>query len=314
MVLKKRILAMAAATVLGFATAGFGPDVGSAFASEVKIIVNGQPITTFDISHRAAFLKLQRRKGNLNEMARQDMTDDALKRLEMARLKISIPDSEVNAAYERFATSNKMNTAQLTSILNQTNVTPQHFKEYIRTQMGWGRVMSAKFRNNGLMSEQDAVQRMLKDGGNKPTATEYLLQQVIFVVPANKRDSSLARRRQEAKAFRARFNGCDATKQAAKGILDVTIRDLGYVLDLQLPPDWSKEVKATSTGHATTIRDTEKGVEFLGVCKTRQVSDDRVAQLVFSQEAAGGQGDKDSEALSKNYLEDLRKAAKIVTR
>lgn len=313
MLFRKRILSIAAATALALTMAHVGPLVSTASASEVRVIVNGTPVTTYDVTRRAAFLKLQHRKGNLNAMAVEELTDETLKKLEMKRLNISIPNSEVEAAFERFAKSNKLSTVQMAGILNQAGVTPEHFKEYIRTQMGWGRAMSARFRNKGMISEQDAVQRMLKDGGTKPTATEYLLQQVIFVVPANKRDSAMSRRRQEASAFRGRFNGCESTKQAAKGMLDVTIRDLGYVLDLQLPPDWSKEVKATSAGNATIVRDTEKGVEFLGVCKTRQVSDDRVAQLVFSTENAG-KGEQDSEGLSKTYLEELRKAAKIVTR
>ena len=52
--------------------------------------------------------------------------------------------------------------------------------------------------------EQDAVQRMLQQGGEKPTATEYMLQQVIFVVPASERKASLAKRKREAEAMRAR--------------------------------------------------------------------------------------------------------------
>ena len=65
-----------------------------------------------------------------------------------------------------------------------------------------------------------------------------------------------------------------------------------------------------------TTQDTDKGVEFLGVCATRQVSDDRVARLVFSQEdtAAAGDGKQDAtaEAVDKKYLEELRSKAKIV--
>ncbi|MCB8828964.1 peptidylprolyl isomerase, partial [Escherichia coli] len=72
----------------------------------------------------------------------------------------------------------------------------------------------------------------------------------------------------------------------------------------------------TSAGHATTTLDTDKGVEFLGVCATRQLSDDRVARLVFSQEAAAAnqKPDATAEAVNKQYLDDLRKKASIVNR
>ncbi len=285
--------------------------------SEVKIIVSGNAITNSDIQHRMAFLKLQRKSGNLNKLAREELTDEMLKRIEMKSRGINISDKEVNDAYAGFATRNKMSVTQLNQVMNQSGVTPDHFKKYIMVQMGWGRLVSARFRATGMVSEQEAVQRMLKDGGKKPVATEYHLQQVIFVVPASKRSPALlAKRRQEANALRSRFQNCNSTRQQAKGILDVTVRDLGRIIEQQLPGDWSKDIKATAVNRTTPPHDTEKGVEFLAVCSTRQVSDDRVAQLVFSMEGAdspAGQ-EKKADELSKKYVQELREKATIVNR
>ncbi|MGU3400274.1 peptidylprolyl isomerase [Brucellaceae bacterium D45D] len=288
----------------------------AAGGTEVKIIVSGNAITSGDISKRVAFLKLQRKGGNLNQLARQELTDEMLKRIEMKTRNINVSDQEVDQAYAGFATRNKMSVPQLNQIMNQAGITPDHFKKYIMVQMGWGRLVGARFRSTGMVSEQEAVQRMLKDGGKKPVATEYQLQQVIFVVPNSKRSPALlAKRRQEANALRSRFQNCGATRQQAKGILDVTVRDLGRIIEQQLPPEWSKSVKAAGSGRATPPQDTEKGVEFLAVCSTRQVSDDRVAQLVFSMEGTGGgDAEKKAEALSTKYLGELREKAKIVNR
>ncbi|MDH7785014.1 peptidyl-prolyl cis-trans isomerase SurA [Ochrobactrum sp. 19YEA23] len=285
---------------------------------EVKVVVSGNAITNGDIQHRVAFLKLQRKGGgNLTQLARQELTDEMLKRVEMKSRNIGVSDQEVDQAYAGFASRNKMTLAQMNQVLNQAGVTPDHFKKYIMVQMGWGRLVSARFRATGMVSEQDAVQRMLKDGGKKPVATEYHLQQVIFVVPTSKRSPALlAKRRQEANALRSRFQSCDATRQQAKGIIDVTVRDLGRIIEQQLPGEWAKDVKAAGVGRTTPPHDTEKGVEFLAVCATRQLSDDRVAQLVFSMEGADspeGQ-EKKADALSTKYLEELRKKATIVNR
>ncbi len=302
-------------TALGAAPqAAFAAGGGS---TEVRVIVSGNAITNGDIQHRVAFLKLQHKKGNLQQMAREELTDEMLKRVEMKSRGITVSDQEVETAYAGFASRNKMKVAQLNQVLDHAGVTPDHFKKFIMVQMGWGRLVSARFRATGMMSEQDAVQRMLKDGGKKPVATEYQLQQVIFVVPAANRSAGvLAKRRQEANALRARFQNCDSTRQQALGTLDVTVRDLGRILEQQLPDEWSKDVKAAGVGRTTPTHDTEKGVEFLAVCSTRQVNDDRVAQLVFSMEgtdSAAGQEKKANE-LSKSYLEELRKKAKIVNR
>ncbi|MBB3235225.1 peptidylprolyl isomerase [Phyllobacterium endophyticum] len=316
MMVRKHILAAAMIPALSAVTTA-GATLPAA-ASEIKIVVNGAAITDYDIAKRAAFLKLQHKKGNLTQQARDELTDEALKRQELKRLNLLVSDSEVNDAYARFATNNKMTLNQLNGVLDKAGVTPQHFKEYIRMQMSWGRALATRNRSQGgtRVSEQDAVQRMLKDGGKKPVSTEYQLQQVIFVVPANNR-GILPKRRGEANAMRARFNGCDTTRDIAKGTLDVTVRDLGKFVEQELPAEWSKQVTSTPVGQATSTLDTDKGVEFLGVCSTKQVSDDRVARLVFSQEAtaAAGNGKQEAaaQAVDKKYLEELRSKAKIVS-
>ncbi|ESX75516.1 MULTISPECIES: peptidylprolyl isomerase [unclassified Mesorhizobium] len=280
------------------------------FASEIKYVVNNIPITTGDIQHRAAFLRLQHKKGD----AGQEMIDQTLRMAEARRLGIRISDAQVDAAYQRFATSNKMPLKQLDGAMAQSGVSKEHFKEFIRAQMAWNQALTARHRSSdggGAISEQDLVKRMLEKGGSKPSATEYMLQQVIFVVPAAERSATLAKRKREADAMRARFNGCNTTREFAKGLMDVTVRDLGRVLAPQLPLDWAEQIKATKVGGATTTRETDRGVEFIGICSSREVSDDKVAQMVFQNE---GSSDKNADELSKKYVEELRKKARIIER
>jgi peptidyl-prolyl cis-trans isomerase SurA len=152
---------------------------------------------------------------------------------------------------------------------------------------------------------------MLQQGGAKPTATEYMLQQVIFVVPASER-GKMAQRKREAEAMRSRFNGCNNTREFAKGLLDVTVKDLGRKLAPELPPDWAEQIKNTKVGGATAVRETPSGIEFIGICSSREVSDDRVARLTFQTE--GSDDDKSGEELSKKYTAELREKAQIVKR
>ncbi|MBE7185130.1 MAG: peptidylprolyl isomerase [Methylobacterium mesophilicum] len=314
--MKKNTLAalvLAAATALPLAVA---PAVAQ--ESQIRYVVNGTPVTSYDIQRRAAFLKLQRKPGNVNQLAADEMVDQTLKNGEVARLRINITDQQVDDAYGRFAKSNKMTLAQLDSVMSQSGVTKEHFKKYIKAQMGWNQALGSRMRSKngggGRITEQEAVRRMLDNGGNKPSATQYTLQQVIFVVPQAERAASLAKRKREADALRARFQGCDSTRQFAKGLLDVTVRDLGKVFAQQLPPEWADAIKSAREGSATPARETERGVEFIGVCSSREVSDDRVAQMVFQNEQNGKSSDEQVDAMNKTYLEELRKRAKIVQR
>jgi peptidyl-prolyl cis-trans isomerase SurA len=219
----------------------------------------------------------------------------------------------VNAAFTKFAAGNHLSVQQLSTILDRAGVTADHFKDYVRTQIGWGRVLQKRFQVVGMISEQDAVQRILKNGGVKPTAKEFTLQQFIFVIPAKDKKALLAKRKSEAEAFRTEFSNCDTSRQLvlSKGLIDVTVRDLGQIIAPQLPPDWEKQIEATTSGHTTPIRETDRGIEFIGVCSTRDVSNDRVAQLVFSAE---DNGDQKVKAMRDSYLAELRKKAQIEQR
>lgn len=308
---RKRIAAAVFTMLVAAAPMTMALPVAPAAASEIRYVVNGVPVTSYDIERRVAFLRLQRRNATA-KLAAEEMIDQALRSAEMKRSRVNISESQVDNAYARFAANNKMKPAQMDQILAQTGVTKGHFKEYIRVQMGWGQLLQAKYRQTGTLSEQDVVRKMLQKGGSKPTATEYMLQQVIFVVPTAERKSALGKRKREAEAMRARFAGCAQTREFAKGLLDVSVRDLGRVLAPELPPDWADAIKSTKPGSATGVRETERGVEFIGVCSSREVSDDRVAQMVFQSEAAKDSNETDE--FSKKYTEELRKKAKITQR
>ena len=280
-------------------------------AAEVKYIVNKEPITSYDIQRRTAMLRLMQRGGNLRQIATDEMIEQTLRDQEVRRLRINISNQQVDAAYERFAKSNGMSVRQMDGILGQAGVTKDHFKGFIRSQMGWGQAVTARSSAGGR-NIQDAVRNMMKDG-EKPSTTEYILQQVILVVPERERRSILSRRKREAQTLRSKMSGCDTSRAVAATMLDVSIRDLGRVLEPELPPEWEKPVKAAGSGGATSTIETERGVEFLLICSTRQASDDRVAQLLYQQEQAAG-GENQQDALSKTYTAELREKAQIIAR
>ena len=280
-------------------------------ASEIRVVVNDTPITSFDIQRRQAFLRLQQ-QGAGADRAANEMIDQTLRLQEMQRLNVRISEDQVTDSYNNFARTNNLTAAQLNDILAQSGVTRDHFRQFIRAQMGWAQVLQARAQfeqgAGGRMSEQEVVRRMMEQGGEKPSATEYMLQQVIFVVPAAERGARLAQRRREAEQLRARFQGCDTTREMARGLIDVTVRDLGRVLQPELPPDWKTQITSIRSGQTTVVRDTDRGVEFIAICSAREVSDDHVAQLVFQAE---NQSESGLEALSEKYQAELRERARI---
>ncbi len=277
-------------------------------ASEIAAVVNKEPITSTDISRRAAFLRLQRQKSD-TKTARDQLVEETLKRQEIARTRMSVSTSDVDRAFERFAASNKLSPEQLTKVLSQAGVGAEHFKKYIAVQMSWPRLVNARYGSGrGKMSSEELVTRMMENK-EKPVTTEYFLKQIIFVVPDSRRNAILGKRQAEAASARNKFPGCDQAMQFAATMLDVSVRNLGRVLAPELPQEWKPLVEKASGG-TTAPRVTERGVEFLAICKQRQVSDDVAAEVVFRAEDLGKQKDGKNPNEEK-YIEELRSKAQI---
>ena len=300
-------LALVSVLAIGSAAGSVALNVPAQAASEVRAVVNREAITSYQIQQRAAFRQLRREDGGA-DAAMDELIDEALKKQEIRRRGINVPDPAVEQAFANFAEQNRLTVAQLGQVLGQAGFSSEGFKDYIRTQMGWGQAIQANMRSGERLTEQDAVQRMLQQGGQKPTTTEYTLQQVIFVVPEGQR-GQLANRRAEANALRQRFSTCPATYEFARGLRDVTVRELGRVAQPELPQLWKADIESLQPGRATPVKDTDRGVEFIAVCDLRNISDDRTAALVFEEQDLAAMGREEPDAA---FLKTLKDRATIV--
>ncbi|AXV17256.1 molecular chaperone SurA [Neorhizobium sp. SOG26] len=303
-----RRLALAAAVLA--ASVVVQPVAQQAQAAEISAVVNKTAITSTDVAKRVAFLRLQRQKAD-TKSAREAMVDEILKRQEVARMRMSVSTEDVDRAFERFAASNKMKPQQMSQILERAGVGVEHFKNYIAVQMSWPRLVNARYGSSrGRMSSEELVKRM-QENKEKPVTTEYFLQQVIFVVPASKRNAIMGKRQKEANTARTKFPGCEQSKDFAANYLDVSVRSLGRVLAPELPAEWKPLIEKTPENGTTATRVTERGVEFLAICNQRQVSDDFAAEVVFRAEDLGKEQKGGGNPNEKKYLDELRKKAII---
>lgn len=282
--------------------------------TNIRAIVNNEIITNKDLKKRTSFLKLRRTKGDLKKIALKELVDERIKMQEAKRLKTRAGDAQVNAAFKSFASGNKLKPSQLATVLNKNGITADHFKEFIRGQISWNRTVGAKFQNDiRSKNRKNSLSAIRKSGGIKPQTNEYILQQIIFVIPKSKRKAILERRKAEAEAFRQQFKTCNTTKALAAGQHDVTVRALPRVLEPQLPEEWSKSVIATPLGRTTGILETPKGVEFLAICNKTVTSDDNVAH-VLSQAKEFKDFNKKGDALGEEFLTKLKSEATIIYR
>ena len=286
-----------------------------AMAQQIAATVNTTVITSSDVAKRAAFLRLRGEKGNLQQKAKQELVDEVLMRQEIIRTGTSVSTDDVDAAFERFAKNNKMSTAQLTEILKRAGVGADHFKAYIGVSMSWPKTVAARYGgSSSRMSNDEFIAKLKENRGQKPTVTEYVIQQIIFVIPDKKRNAIAGKRKAEAEASRKRFPGCEQAKVFAAGFKDVSVRQAVRVLETQFPDEMRAEMSKLSEGGTTKVTLGAYGAEYYAVCQKRQVSDDLAAQVTYETQDLDKARKEGENPNAKKYLEELRKQNNITIR
>jgi peptidyl-prolyl cis-trans isomerase SurA len=294
---------------LAFAFVGAG-SLESFAESSIKILVNDQPITTFDIAQRLRLMQLAHEKGGEKE-ATDQLINETLELADAKRRGFSIPESQVERAFASIAQGMKTNADQLSKMLKQAGVEPETLKRRVRAQMTWSQLVQARQRATSTVKASDVTATLLQETKNdQPKLTEYMLQQIIFVVPDKSSPAYINQRRQEAEAFRGRFTGCDKSLDLAKGLKDVVVRDLGRRESGDLGGKQGDDIKATPVGKATPPTQTSQGIEMIGVCSSKDVKSDVEARAEVESKLSMEQ----SKTVGADYLAELRKSAVIKVR
>lgn len=296
------------ATFAALAMLSFGGIDTAAAQSKIKVIVNDQPITTFEIAQRSRLLRLTGQRGNLKKLAINELIDDKLKLQEASKRRVQISDTEVNQAFANIASRTKMTAARLAGALRQSGVNPRTLKERLRSQIAWSRVVRQRFNSSVKINEQAIQAALTKDGTDKElVATEYTYMQIIIVAPASSSKGRVAQRRREANNLRARFNGCDSGVQLAKNMREVIVKKGGTRNITGFPQGLRKDIQATGVGKLTKPIRVKDSIDMLAICAKEDVKSDAEARAGIQDKLMNQEG----EVVARRYLRDIRRDAII---
>jgi peptidyl-prolyl cis-trans isomerase SurA len=314
----RRTSTAAIATAMAVGALGLsGFIVPAAAQSTIKVVVNGDPITSNEIAERARFLRLVHRNlsaGELTKAATDELVDDKLRAAEAKRVGMSVSDAEVEVAFGRMAAGMKTTPAVLSQGLQSQGVNPRTLKNRIKVQMVWQRLVMARFNRTVSIADaaiQDAFERKTGEGGDKNavaqgTTTEYQLQQVTLVVP--KQPPGLgAQRLKEAEALRAKITSCDQLVDAVRSVREAVVRPLGKRTADELPAQFRDVLNGVAVGRLSKPVPTPAAVEMLAVCGTREIQGDLTIRSKVETELREQEG----QLLARRYLADLKRQAII---
>lgn len=306
--LARRITAYltAALAALGLAAG----TLSSAHAQQVVAVVNGVPITSYDIDQRSRLIRLSGERPPDRKAVLEELIDEKVKLNEAKRFGLKASDSDVNSHYGNMASRMGMNSAQLTQMLKGRGVDPSTLRSRIRSEIVWSNLVRGRYQATLQVGEGD-IQHMLRqsseDDDKGTVGHVYTLRPILFIVPRGSPRSAFEARQREATALRSRFNGCEQGIALARELRDVAVRDTIVRNSAGLPQALRTMLNGLEIGKLTTPDVTAQGVEMFALCgkETTRAETPRkheVRQQLFT---------KRYEAQSKRYLERIRRGAMI---
>jgi len=284
-----------------------------AFAqSTIKVLVNDEPITSYDIKERGKMLRVFTGGKQGEKQAVDQLIEERLMLQEAKRRNVDVTDAELDEEVNNRARAAKLTGAQFTQALRQAGVDPQTFKDFLRANLAWQEVVRARFRATIKVTEQDVTAALTGQAPADPAAEaqtvfEYRLQQIIFIVPAGAGAGAETARRNEANAFREAFQGCDQSLAQAAGIPGVVVKPQVRREEGQLAPALKEALAQLEVGGITEPEKVAEGMQVLAVCAKTAIAGQTEATVEAREELSTERG----QLLARRYLRDLRADAVV---
>ncbi len=300
--LRSLVLGCAAALVL---MAGGSP----LRAQTVAVMVNGEPITNYDIEQRSKLNFLTTRKPPVRQDVINELIDEKVKVKEGKKFGVEPTISDVDQSYASMSSRMRISADQLTKSLESQGIRPDTLKARLKAEIVWTSLVRGRFKGSLQVGEKD-VAAAAQAGGNEKLETEafeYQLRPVVLIVPKGSAPALIEARRKEAEALRSRVQTCEEAAALFKSMQNAAIRDIVTKTSADIPAVLREVLDKTPIGQLTAPEQTKQGVEMVALCGRKPTTVDtpkkrEIRDKMFVEKY---------EAKSKSYLQEVRKAAMI---
>jgi peptidyl-prolyl cis-trans isomerase SurA len=284
-------------------------------AQSVAVMVNGEPITDFDIEQRTKLDFLSTHKASTRQEVIQELVDQKLKIREAKQYSVDPGSSDIDEAFTQMASRMRLSSDQLSKVLEGQGIRPDTLKQRIKSEMVWAALVRGRFKESLQVGEKEvnaaaAAQGNVKDEKDAKAETEsfeYKMQPIVLIVPKGAPPSVIELRRKEAETLRGRIQTCDEANALFKSMQNAAIRDAVVKTSADMPAPLREVLDKTPIGHLTEPEVTKQGVEMVALCSRKPTTVDTPRKREIRDKMFN---DK-FEAKSNDYLKQIRKAAMI---
>jgi peptidyl-prolyl cis-trans isomerase SurA len=279
-------------------------------AQTVAVMVNGDPITNYDIEQRSKLSFLTTHKPADRQQVINELIDEKVKIKEGKKFGVDPSASDIDQSYQAMSTRMRITPEQLTKSLESQGIRPDTLKERMKAEMVWTSLVRGRFKESLQVGEKDvaaAVQGAGGDAQEQAESFEYKMQPIVLIVPRGSAPAAIEARQKEAEALRSRVQTCDDANAYFKSMQNAAIREAVTRTSADLTPSLRQVLDGTPIGHLTPPEVTKQGVEMVALCGRKPTTIDtpkkkEIRDKMFAEKY---------EAKSKAYLQECRKAAMI---
>ena len=278
-------------------------------AQTVAVMVNGEPITHYDIDQRSKLTFLTTHKQPSRQDVINELIDEKVKIREGKKFGVDPTASDIDQSFASMASRMRIGPDQLAKSLESQGIRPDTLKARLKAEMVWTSLVRGRFKGSLQVGEKDVAAAAQAGGSEKleTEAFEYQLQPVVLIVPKGSAPALVEARRKEAEALRARVQTCAEANALFKTMQNAAIRDVVTKTSADIPAVLREVLDKTPIGHLTAPEQTKQGVEMVALCGRKPTTVDtpkkrEIRDKMFVEKF---------EAKSKSYLQEARKAAMI---
>jgi peptidyl-prolyl cis-trans isomerase SurA len=292
------------AIVLGLLTSSASPLA----AQSVAVMVNGEPITNYDIEQRTKLNFLTTHQQASRQDVINELINEKVKIKEAKRFGVDPSPSDVDELYSGMSSRMRITTDQLTKSLEAQGIRPETLKARLKAEMVWGSLVRGRYKESLQVGEKD-VAAVAQEGGEaiQTEAFEYKMQPIVLIVPRGSAPTAIESRKKEAESLRERVTTCEQANAYFKSMQNAAIRESVTKTSADLPVPLRELLDKTPIGHLTPPEVTKQGVEMVALCDRKPTKIDSPKK----REIRDKMYQQKYEKKSKDYLDEVRKAAMI---
>jgi peptidyl-prolyl cis-trans isomerase SurA len=279
-------------------------------AQTVAVMVNGEPITAYDIDQRNK-LNVLSHKAATRQQVIDELIDEKVKIKEAKKFGVDPTASDIDSAFAQMSSRMRTTPELLTKSLEAQGIRAETLKARLKADMVWGSLVRGRFKESLQVGEKDvaAAVEVSADDKDKPSTEsfEYQMRPIVLIVPRGAAPAATEIRRKEAEALRARVQSCDEATALFKSMQNAAIRDPVSKTSADLPAPLRDVLDKTPIGHLTAPEVTKQGVEMVALCARKPTTVDTPKKREVREKMFADKFEKKSKA----YLEEIRKAAMI---